>query len=139
MKKVLTISFILLLVGCSTGIGRAFNVAIHGTPPEVKQAIVLANRNTKDILRQHYASVEAANVTKDGQVVQEWAESRFREMEAINAQIELTDKLFIALADYNGVEIDEEYDSSVKEADERRRAFWKAITSSAKEIVNDIK
>lgn len=135
----LSVLFILLLCGCSTGIGRAVNYAVNGTPEEVKEAIVFTNRETKKMLLEHYQAVESADVTRDGVVVQEWAEARFREMESTNASIERWDQLSKALADYNGVEIDDDLSSSEREADNRRKRFWKAIVGAAKETINDSK
>lgn len=136
MVKSLVFS-LLLLTGCSTGIGRAVSYAVMGTPSEVKESIVFVNKETKKMLLEHYQAVESADVTRNGVVVQEWAEARFREMESTNARIERWDQLSKALADYNGVEINDDLTSSEKEADERRKRFWKAIIGAAKETIND--
>lgn len=125
------------LTGCAgTGLGRAWDQAWNGTPPEVVDAVQFMDRTMSKELREKYAAIEAADVTdpKTGLANREWAENRFRDLEATQAQIRRWKALSGALAAYLGVTLEEPIDFSTRQADLRREEFWKAIEDAARAL-----
>lgn len=135
----------LLCAGCATNIGRALGTAFSGTPEEVVSAVQFVDQRMKRELREKYDAIESASVTKpDGSIDSVSAENRFRDMEFYNAELERWEDLSAALANYLGVSIQEDPNSSEKRADKRRKEFWEALLKGAREskdkleeIVND--
>ena len=119
-----------------TGVGRAWDQAWYGTPPEVVEAVQFMDKTMSRELRDKYAAIESATVTDPltGQVNQEWAENRFRDLEATHADLEHWKALAKALAAYVGATLEEPIDFSTRQADIRRQEFWKSIQQAAEAL-----
>ena len=126
----------LMLAGCravvpfeGTGVGRAWNQAWFGTPPEVVEAVQFLDRRMREELEAKYQAIEEANVTdpKTGQVVQAWAEARFRDLQATHAELEHWNALVQALAAYVGADLKGGVSEAQAEADRKRQEFWGAV------------
>lgn len=142
MKKQ-TISIMLgaiLLTGCQTGVGRAFSSAFTGTPKEVAESIHFVNDKMGRELRNKYAAIESARVTNiDGSVNAIAAENRFRDMALTHAEIEEWESLSEALADWAGIDLEENPSASERQADKRRRELWSALSKGAKDALEELR